>query len=220
MEVKPLLKFINNKEGFLGLTLSQIGVFIATGIILAAVFSFIYYSQWQREAELKNMATGLSSLIEGMDTRFFENKTLYYFDRQDYNYNVSISSEYLIINADSTWLNELSIKHRFSLRPWPRKNNSNWVSADQLHNYLRFVYGRSGERSDPINKSDIDDVKNYISSEWKNANKTLVKNPFYVKKIKPLYIEKVFIYYNTDNIDGWNKINDKKQGFILLYQLL
>lgn len=213
-----MLKFIHNDRGVIGLTLSQIGLIIATGIILAAVFSFLYYNNWQRQSELKNMATSLTTLVEGMDTRFFDNTTMYFFPDKDYHYNVSISTEYIIINADGTWDNKLSVKERFLIRAWPRINDPDWDTGEQLHSYLKASYGRSGNKTNPINSSDITSVKNELNIEKEQDEQTLAYNPFYVDKSKPVYIDKIFIYYDTDGDKSWNKQNDENQGFIIIYQ--
>lgn len=213
-----MLKFINDDKGVMALTLSQIGLIIATGIILAAVFSFLYYSEWQRNAELKNIATGFTIMVEGMDTRFFDNTTIYFFPDKDYHYNISVSTEYIIINADGTWDNKLSVKERFLIHPWPRVNDPDWNTGKQLHRYLKNNYGRSGNKSNPINKSDIDSVKNELNTEKEQAEQTLAHNPFYVDKSKPVYIDKVFIHYDTNGDASWVKENDEKQGFLLVYQ--
>jgi hypothetical protein len=213
-----MLKFIKNDRGVIGITLSQIGLVIATGIILAAIFSFLYYSEWQRNSELKNMASGLSIMVEGMDTRFFDNTTTYFFPDKNYNYNVSVSSEYIIINADGTWGNMLSVKERFLIRPWPRVNDPDWTSGKQLHSYLQDNYGRSGNKTRPIYKSDISSVKNMLNSYKEQDEQSLALNPLFVDILKPVYIDKVFIHYDTDGDNIWNKKNDEKQGFLLVYQ--
>ena len=213
-----MLRFIHDTKGMMGLYLSHIALIVATGIIIAAVFSFIYYNEWQRNGELRNMASGLSTMVDGMDTRFFENTTLYFFSDRDYDYNVSVSSEYIIISADGTWGNTLSVKHRFLIRPWPRVNNSDWISGKELHSFFKTMHGQSGNKSNPINKTDIDDVKDYLHDERELANKTLALKPFYVDIFKPVYIDKVFIYYNNDGQNGWDKKTDGKQEFIIIYQ--
>ncbi len=182
------------------------------------MFSFLYYNNWQRQAELKNIATGFTIMVEGMDTRFFENTTLYFFPDKDYHYNVSISTEYIIINADGTWDNKLSVKERFLIRPWPRINNPDWNNGEQLHSYLKASYGRSGNKTNPINSFDITSVKNELNIEKEQDEQTLVYNPFYVDKSKPVYIDKIFIYYDTNGDKSWNKQNDENQGFIIIYQ--
>src|SRR4030042_3059252 len=132
-----MLKFIRDEKGMMDLCLSHIALMIANGILIAAVFSFIYYNEWNRNAELGNMCSGLSIMVEGMDTRFFDNTTSYFFPDKDYNYNVSVSTEYVIVNADGTWRNTLFVKHRFLIRPWPRIDNNDWVNGEELHSYLK-----------------------------------------------------------------------------------
>ena len=60
--VNHMSKFIKDNHGIMGLTLSHIGLIIATGILLTAVFSIIFLNDWQRNAELKNIATSLGRL--------------------------------------------------------------------------------------------------------------------------------------------------------------
>jgi len=48
-----MLKFIEDKKGIMGITLSQIGLILATGILLAAVFSIIFLNDWNKKAETK-----------------------------------------------------------------------------------------------------------------------------------------------------------------------
>ena len=213
-----MLKFINDKNGIMGLTLSQLGLIIATGIIIAAVFSVIFFNDWHRKAELKNTATSFSTIVEGMDTRFFENSTIFRFIDRDYNYNVSISTEYIVVSSDGFWDNRLSFKKRFLRRPWPRENNPDWVSADGLHTYLNDTYGSFGNESDPIDNSDISDVKEYINDERDIVNLSFALKPFYVDIYRPVYIEKAFIFYDTDGDNIWDKLNDEKQGLLLVYQ--
>ena len=217
-----MLKFINNNNGVIGLTISQIGLIIATAVILAAVFSFLYFSDFKRTSELKNIASGFSIMVEGMDTRFFENTTLYFFPDKDYSYNLSLNSEYLIVNADGSWMdNKLSVKERFLINPWPRKNNSDWVSEKELHSYLKNNYGQTGNITDPIQGStNINKIKDLLNTEFEDASYSLALNPYYINRYKPVYISKTFIYYNTDGTGGWDKNSDENSEFILIYQKL
>ena len=130
-----MLRFIKNSYGIMGLTLSQIGLIIATGILLTAVFSMIFLNDWQRNAELKNIATSFSTTVEGMDTRFFENTTEFHFPDKTYYYNVSISTEYIIVSSEGNQNNKLSIKERFIAKPWPWTTNQTWKTGKELHNY-------------------------------------------------------------------------------------
>jgi len=166
--VNHMSKFIKNDAGIMGLTLSQIGLIIVTGILLTAVFSIIFLNDWQRNAELKNIATSFSTIVEGMDTRFFENTTEFHFPDKTYYYNVSISTEYVVVSAEGNQNNKLSIKERFIVKPWPRTSDQTWKTGEELH------------------KLDKDNAVACID---------LALSPLYIQTNKAVYIEKVVIYY-------------------------
>jgi len=213
-----MLKFFKDEYGIISLTLSQLGLILASGILLAAVFSFIFLSDMHKNAELKNIATSFSTVIHGMDTRFFENTTKFWFPNKDYHYDALLSTEFITINAEGNWEDEPSFKERFLLKPWPRTTNPKWVSRKDLHNYLFLTYGHTGNESDPINSSDIDRVKSDLFTDRDISNKTFALNPIQIDVNKPVFVEKVFIHFDRDD-DGWDKKIDEKIGFIILYQI-
>lgn len=210
-------KFINDEKGIMGLTLSQIGLIIVTGVILAAVFSLIFLNDWQRNAELKNIANSFSTLIEGSEIKFFEETTFFNFPDKEYNYNVSISSEYIAISTKGKIGNDISIKERFLVKPWPQKKDSPWFGRVGLHNYLKENFGNSGNVSDPIKKINIDDVRNYFKNEIETVNKSFALSPLYILTDKVTDIENVFVYYDI-NDNSFFDDGDEKKIFIFVYQ--
>jgi len=210
-------KFTNDEQGIMGLTLSQIGLIIATGIILAAVFSLIFLNDWQRNAELKNIANGFSTLVERAEIKFFEETIVFNFPDKDYNYNVSISSEYIVVSSKGKIGNDISFKELFLIKPWPQKKDSPWFGRVGLHNYLKENFGNSGNVSDPIKKFNIDDVKNYFKNEMENVNKSFALSPVHILTNKSVYIDNVFVYYDNNDNSYWDD-NDEKQIFIFVYQ--
>ena len=170
-----------------------------------------------KKADLKNIATGLSTIVEGMDTRFFENKTMYWFPDKDYSYTLTTSTEYITVASKANWDEQLSFKERFLIKPWPITVNPKWTSGKELHDYLKNTYGRSGNKSDPIKSADINTVKNDLLTDRETANKTLALNPIKFDLEKPLFIEKIYIHFDKDD-DGWGKNIDEKQDFVILYQ--
>jgi hypothetical protein len=198
-------KFIKDNHGIMGLTFSHIGLIIATGILIVAVFSIIFLNDWQRNAELKNIATSFSTIVEGMDTRFFENTTEFHFPDKTYYYNVSISAEYITVTAKGNQNNKLSIKERFIVKPWPRTSDQTWKTGEELHNYCLYTYGHSGILSDPITQADLDG----LNTDKETASILLASTPLYVQTNNPAYIEKVIIYYDYA----------EEQEFLLIYQL-
>ena len=223
--VKHMSRFIKNDRGIMGLTLSQIGLFIAVGILLAAIFSLVFLNDWNRNAELKNIATSFSSMVENMDVRFFEDTTSFSFPNEN-QYNVSISTEYIIVRSQGNLNDVLSVKERFLVRPWPQSKRSPWVGGIGLHNYLKgYLHNddthdwvnNSGNISDPITTDDISFVKNYLFSLQENVNKSLALNPLYIFTNKIVYIDKAIIYYDNNNDGIWND-GDEKQEFVFVYQ--
>lgn len=198
--------FIKNKQAIMGLTLSQIGLIIASAILLSAVFSLVFANDWQRKAELENIATSFSTIVEAMDSRFFENTTSFSFPEKNYYYTISISTEYITISAKGNKDNTLSIKERFLVKPWPQDKSLIWVGGNDLHACLNTTFGNTGYLSDPI--QDVDNVKNYLTTEFESAKNSLVLDPLNIVTTKTVYLDKTCIYYK----------GDEKQSFIFIYQ--
>jgi len=212
-------RFIANDKGIMDLILAQIGLIIATGILLAAVFSFLFFNDWYRNAELRNIATSFSTFVEGMDSRFFENTTVFYFPHKDYPYNVGISTEYIVVETIGNWNNKLSIKKCFLRKPWPRQTGQDWINGKELHNHLNTTYGCYGNKSNPIRKANISNVKNYLNNLIEEANKSFALKPFYININKPVYIDKTYIFYDINGDNKWDRDLDERQGFLIMYQL-
>ena len=210
-----MLRFIKNDKGIMGLTLSQIGLIIAAGILITAVFSLVFQNNWQKEAELKNIASSFSTIIKGMDSKFFENTTVFHFSEKNYEYFVNISTEYVIVTSGSSTNDELSIKERFLVRPWPKSKNMSWRNGIELHEYLNANFNNSGNISDPI--QNVSEVKNYLGNEREIANKYFALNPLYIHINKVVHLDKIYVYYDSNGDGMWDK-DDEKQDFILIYQ--
>ncbi|MFH1101196.1 MAG: hypothetical protein V1726_04070 [Methanobacteriota archaeon] len=213
-------RFLNNADGFMGLTLSQLGLMIATGILLAAVFSFLFLSDWQRNAELTNIATSFSTLIEGMDSRYFENTSVFHFPEKEYPYTVTLSTEYIVVSAKGHWNNDLSMKQRLQIQPWPQNRTINplWVQGDELHNYLNQTYQNSGTIIDPIDSQNITDVQLYLANKRNTISSLLAIQPLSLRLNQTVSIDKVVIYYDTNGNRLWENEFDEKQDFVLVYQ--
>lgn len=201
-----MLKFIKNEKGIMGLTLSQIGLIIAAAIIIAAFFSIIFQNDWEKNAELRNVATSFTTIVEAMDARFFENTTTFNFPDKKFEYTVTLSTEYITTTAKGRIDDELFVKERFLVKPWPLENNSVWVGRDELHSFLKTNYSNSGNLSDPIKH--VDDVKYYLNSGWESTATSLALNPLLIFTDRVVYVDKTIIHYE----------NGEKQGFVFIYQ--
>ena len=212
-----MLKFIKNINGIISFTFTYLALLICSGILIAAVFSFIFLNDNHIKAELKNIATSFSSIIEGIDTRFFENTTKFWFPIKEYDYKIFLSTEFIVASSKGNWNNELSCTERFLKKPWPSSLNPNWITKYELHTYLKTTYNTSGNESDPIKSFNILNVKNMLYSNRELINKSLALNPFQIVIDKPVFIEKIYIFFDKDD-DGWNKEIDEKIDFVVFYQ--
>ena len=212
-------KFIKNKKAVMSLTFSHIGLIIATGILFSAVISVVFLNDWQKKADIENIASSLSTLVQGIDTRFFENVTMLYLPDKNYDYNIGISTEYVTVDTSGNWFNTLSIKHRFLKKPLLNRNYKEWITGKNFHSFLNDAYGCFGNETDPIMSTDVDSVKDEIKSIFEHANFSFSADPLYLEVEKPVYIEQVFVFYDLDGDNEWYKENDEKQSFVLVYQI-
>jgi hypothetical protein len=199
-----MLKFTNNNYGVMGLTLSQIGLFLATGILLTAVFTVVFFNNGEKINELHTITSGFSSLVQDMDARFFENITLYQFPEKGYSYKIQLSTEYIVVSAVGTWNDDLSVKERFVIRPWPCSPDQNWTTGGELRTYLNRTYGHSGTADDPITPAILLD----FLEEYNTTASLLVLHPVEIYQSNPVYVEKVFVFYDPET----------KYDVLLVYQ--
>jgi hypothetical protein len=200
-----MLRCIQDNNSVIDLTLSQIGLFIATAILLTVVLSLVFYNDWQRTAELHSLATSFSNLLGDIDNRFFENTIPYQFPQKDYTYLIRISTEYITLSAKGNWDTDLFVTERFLIRPWPRFSTQNWITGGDLHSYLNETCGHRGTKNDAIPKINFTEL-------YTEQNKTMsffALHPLEILGRELVYLEKVTIFYD----DG------KSHDFILVYQL-
>lgn len=192
----------------MGLVLSQLALIVAAGILLASVCSLVFFNDWQKSAELHHIASGFTTMVEGVDTYFVENTTAFFFPEENYHYTVDLSTEYVVIESFGTVGSLLSLKERLLVRPWPQHNTTSWVGRQGLHDYLLDQFGESGARDDPISPEDTDDVQTYLATAWNENVSLFASNPYHIDVDTRVYIDKAYIYYE----DG------EKQTFIFVYQ--
>lgn len=196
---------IKDTNGMVGLTLSQIGLFIATGILLTVVLSFVFSNDWQRNEELQSLATSFSNLLMDIDNNFFENTTLFQFPEKDYPYKVTLSTEYIALYAKGNWNTDLFVTNRFLIRPWPRSPHQNWTTGDDLHSYLNKTCGHYGTKNDSLSAENL----TFLCREQNTTIPYYALHPLEIFLREPVYLEKVTIFYDGEN----------KHDFLLVYQL-
>jgi hypothetical protein len=206
MKKKRMLRCTKDTHGVMGLTLSQLGLFLATGILLAAVVSFVFFNTSQRANELRSIATDFSMLLEGMDTRFIENTTRFQFPQQAYPYTIQLSSEYLVATAKDFWGRDFHVTERFLIEPWIRTPQENWTTGDELHEYLNITYGHYGTQNDTIPLENF----SLFLQQCNTSADFYASHPLDIISREPVFVEKVIIYCE----------DKQKYDVILVYQFV
>lgn len=205
----PMLQFIGNNRGMIGLTFTDIGLMIATGILLISLYHLFFSDNFEEKDIMENIAEKIIINLQEADTASFDYiKTL---DIQDIRYKISISPEYITIYNERK-------KIRENILPslWIRDNNDNWTNGTELHIFLYEKFGDKGTIEDPIQNRIL--VKRYLTEEWNVSYERFLEKPFIIDLSKPIFIEKTFLYYDTNNDGIWMK-GEEKQGFLMFYQI-
>ena len=194
----------NDTNGLIGLTLSQIGLFLATGILITTVLSVVFFNDWQQTNELRSLIRNFSSLVEDMDILFFENTTQFQFPGKNYHYTIQLSSEYIVVFSKSFSGSEFYMTERLYNEPWIRSSQQNWTSGITLREYLNTTYGHRGSQNDSLSLENFTDLRR----EQNVSSSLYALHPFEILTGEPVYVEKVMIYYG----------NGQEYDFLLLYQ--
>jgi len=145
-----LFKLHKNTFGLIEVNFAMLGLFIATAVLVSAVVSAVFTSDWQRQAELESIAHSFAHFIEGMDARAYDNTSTFHFPDKGYSYTASISSEYIVMKAKGFWNNDVIVTKRFVVRPWMQGGGDTvpWVGCNELHS--DYLSSPDGTYDDPI----------------------------------------------------------------------
>lgn len=193
----------NDTNSMMVLSLTHLGLLIATAILLSVILFFIFNNDWQRTAELQAQASDFSNLLYDTDNSFFERINTYTFTHKDYPYSVRMSSEYIVLSASGSWQKTLKVATKFLIRPWPRMSPQNWTTGEDLHAFLTTTFNHTGTQNDPLSSQNF----TVFLHQLNNTLTSLAKEPLNILIDKPIFIEKTFLYYD-----------EKKYDFLLLYQ--
>jgi len=203
---KPILRCSNDTKGIMGLTLTQLGLILATGILLTVVLSLIFSNDWQRTAELQAQASSFSNLLGDIDNSFFEQTSRFQFSHTDYAYSVTISTEYIFMTAKGPWNGDLIVTKKLLTAPWPRLPQQNWTTGEDLYIYLNRTCGHRGTQNDSISSENF----TQLYQELNSTESFFASHPLEILITEPVFIEKVTIFYHQN----------KRHDFLLLYQIV
>jgi hypothetical protein len=200
-----MLKFFNNASGFMGLTLTTLGLFIASSMLLVIVCFLVVSNPWQETETLHAIARSITTRIQDMDAQFYESTILYQPPPSKFQYTIQVSTEYLTVCAKNSWGQTLCVRERFIIRAWPRNNTMTWTTGEDLHRFVNETYGHCGTQEDPLPYANLSELEN----EQEDCATLLALHPLRLWSGTPLCIERVSLFDDTGD----------RYDLILLYQI-
>jgi len=189
-----MLKFINNNHGSIEIAWSSLALLLVTGILLVVGLTTLFLSNWQRTDELSTFSSYFSTVLETMDARFYEHQIVFDFPEKTYPYTLLLTSQYSVITAAGYFNTPLLIKTPLVIQPWPRFQDENWTTGEDLHVFLNQTTGDDGTPMHPINHTVLLDLYN----QWNRTKQHLIDHPLIIYPLQQVIVEKVIIYYETN----------------------
>ena len=185
-----------------GLTLSNIGLFIASGLLLTLILQGTYGSLSERTAEISTTAHILNSTVETLLVTEDDIPLQIQLPTLIPGLQISCSTQLIHLTAPGSFGTTLADTQAWTLRPWPR-NSTTWQSSTDLHRWLRQTTAHTGTMNDPVNDTILCSLQETFTSEALQ----LATNPMQYSVTRPLTAEKVTIYATSST-----------RTFFLLYQ--
>ena len=196
-----MLRLSPDTHGVLGLSLSNLGLFLASGLLLILILGGAYGSVWERTAELKATAHTLNSYLETLDAAYTDTRLLIQMPSVT-SLQITCSTEYIMVSTKGAFGLPLAYTEVWRIRPWPRDNTS-WRSGEDLHRWLNYTHGHTGSAEDPVNLTVLTALQ---QAQHADAAR-LAYTPLQINDAQPLFAEKVVVY-----------TPENRAEFFLLYQ--
>jgi hypothetical protein len=196
-------RFRSNCSGTLGLTLSNLGLFLASGMLLVFLLGGVYGGFWEREAEVRSTARSLNTCVETLSAAYSETTGAVTIPRNPMLVGFSCSCQYLRMESKASFGMVVSVTDRWLIPVWPRGNGS-WQSGADLHQWLHLTSGHNGSMQDPVNQSVLEN----LTTDQQACAFALARDPLTLDAGRPVMVEKAVVVA----IDG------ERGVFMLVYQ--
>lgn len=206
--------FIKNETGWADFFITRIGLIMFAALLLLSAFR-IYPMFQERESRLylDAIASDVASKIEAVDSITIPGyKYNYVFQENNMDVKIEISTEYIIAHANrstSLW-GERELIHAEPVIMHVYPPNSNWNNTSGFRKYVsdQIGDGKNGDASSPL---EFPDDKEKVEMIFESITKELAVSPFVPDLEKPLFIEKVIMYYK-------NQTEILKRDYVFVYQ--
>lgn len=195
---------LHNSLGVMGLSLANLGLFLASGMLLAFIIGGVYGGFWERSAELEATAVSFNTIVETVNAAYSDARITVRFPQHPILQHVTCSTQYLSLAASGGFRGLVSVTQRWVVSAWPRENAS-WRSGEDLHRWLNETSGHSGTFDDPVNGS----VLSSLREDWNASVDALALEPIALNPAVPVVVEKVFVYGG----------GGERVSFVVVYQV-
>ena len=210
------LKLLDDNRGVISWLFTQIGLMLAAGVLIGSIASLTFYSDWQKEAEAKNIASNFAAAVESVCLKEFPGNITYLFPQKSYNYEVEISTDYITVaRGGGTTTDKIASREKLIIKPYvrPAGRGWNWNNSEELHAFLKNEYGHSGYVDDVFPKYQKDPVISYLRGELSITAAKLASNPLCVTNTdEPIFVEKTFVYFKG------NGGSLEREGIVIIHQ--
>jgi len=206
--------FIRNDSAWADFFITRIGLILFAAILLLAAFK-VYPMFQERESRLNldTVASDITSKIEAVDSITIPGyKYNYVFEENNRDVRIEISTEYVTVhsNLSSSIWGDRELVHAEPVITHVYPPNSNWSNTSGFRKYVSDTIGggKNGDVSSPL---DLEVEKQKADAIFESTRKELAMSPFIPDLNKPLFIEKVIIYYK-------NQTEIQKRDYVFVYQ--
>ena len=207
-----------NKRGAISWILSQISLMIAAAVLLASIASLTFYSDSEKKAEIKSIASKIATEIESVDlSELPATRTMLLGEYDHFEGAITLSTDYVSVWRDDGLVNKnLVVREALLIKPYIRPDNIllDWYTGNELIWYLENEKGYTFFEETSAFASDAEDeIMRYLDDEMQTNSKALSQNPFEIDDAQePLFLEKIFIYFGSDE-EITNQV-----GYVIVHQ--
>jgi len=206
--------FATNESAWADFFITRIGLILFAAILLLAAFE-IYPMFQERESRLNldAVASDIASKIEAVDSMSIPGyKYNYVFEKSNRDIRIEISSEYIIAHANlgSSMWGERELIHPEPVITHVFAPNSNWNNTSGFRRYVSDIIG-SGKNGDISSPLDFNNEKAKVDAIFESTRKELAMSPYTPDQDKPLFIEKVIIYFEDQK-------EIQERDYVFIYQ--
>lgn len=195
------LVFAKNERAWADFFITRIGLILFAAILLLAAFQiYPLYQEREIRSDMDAIASDMISKIEAVDRVTIPGyKYNYVFEKNSRHTRIEISTEYVIAhsNLSSFMFGERELVHAEPVMAHVYPPNSNWNNVSGFRKYVSDTIGdgKNGDGSSPL---EFPADKEKIDTIFGSIEKELALTPFIPDLDKPVFIEKVIIYYKND----------------------